>query len=87
MPEPNVRESDRASLGDRLGRVESLLERVLHRLDTIGSVEEARELPSTAADDGFASSAAATPANENAPALSLFDNGLVSMMPKIIIER
>ncbi|KAJ5291208.1 hypothetical protein N7478_000459 [Penicillium angulare] len=77
LPEPNVHESDRASLGDRLGRVESLLERVLHRLDTIGSVEEARELPSTAAYDGFASSAAATPANENAPALSLFDNGLL----------
>ncbi|KAJ5097477.1 hypothetical protein N7456_008198 [Penicillium angulare] len=77
LPEPTFRESDRASLGDRIGRVESLLEKVLHRLDTIGSVEEPRELPSTAADDGFVSSAAATPANENAPALSLFDNGLL----------
>ncbi|KAE8423440.1 hypothetical protein BDV36DRAFT_305977 [Aspergillus pseudocaelatus] len=81
LPEPeNTRESDRASLSDRLGRVESLLERVLRRLDTLGAVEEARVLPSMATDndDGLTCSAAATPANENAPAMSLFDNGVRS---------
>ncbi|KOC07637.1 hypothetical protein AFLA70_153g002191 [Aspergillus flavus AF70] len=81
LPEPeNTRDADRASLSDRLGRVESLLERVLRRLDTIGGVEESRMLPSMAThnDNGLNCSAAATPTNENAPALSLFDNGVLS---------
>ncbi|KAE8406530.1 hypothetical protein BDV37DRAFT_242707 [Aspergillus pseudonomiae] len=78
LPEPeNARESDRASLSDRLGRVESLLERVLRRLDTVGGVEEARASMTTDNDHGLTSSAAATPANENAPVLSLFDSGVL----------
>ncbi|KJK60901.1 fungal transcription factor regulatory middle homology region [Aspergillus parasiticus SU-1] len=80
LPEPeNTRELDRASLSDRLGRVESLLERVLRRLDTMGGAVEAQELPSMATDNdnGSNCSAAATPANETAPALSLFDNGVL----------
>ncbi|KAE8327315.1 hypothetical protein BDV39DRAFT_215229 [Aspergillus sergii] len=101
LPEPeNTRELDRASLSDRLGRVESLLERVLRRLDTMGGAEEAQGLPSMATenDNGLHCSAAATPANETAPALSLFDNGvneapgpshmdLLSRIAGSIIER
>ncbi|KAE8143637.1 hypothetical protein BDV38DRAFT_276721 [Aspergillus pseudotamarii] len=82
LPEPeSTRESDRSSLNDRLSRVESLLERVIRRLDAIGGAEEARVLPSmgTDNDDNDSNcSAAATPANENAPAMSLFDNGVLS---------
>ncbi|KAJ5697764.1 hypothetical protein N7488_011448 [Penicillium malachiteum] len=41
LPEPeNIRESERASLNDRLGHVESLLEKVLRRLDTLDDKEE-----------------------------------------------
>ncbi|RJE20081.1 hypothetical protein PHISCL_07576 [Aspergillus sclerotialis] len=71
LPEPeNTRQSDRMSVNDRLSRAESLLEKVLRRLGTVGGVEEAQISEST-------SSAAATPANENAPVLSLFDNGVL----------
>ncbi|KAE8373415.1 hypothetical protein BDV26DRAFT_272156 [Aspergillus bertholletiae] len=79
LPEPeHPRESDRASLSDRLGRVESLIERVLQVLDTIGGgVEGARNLPSVATDNDLNSSTAGTPANKSAPAMSLFDNGVL----------
>lgn len=46
-------------------------------------------LPSMAThnDNGLNCSAAATPTNENAPALSLFDNGVVSIMAETCIGR
>ncbi|KAJ5893209.1 hypothetical protein N7504_009900 [Penicillium tannophilum] len=77
FPEPeNLRESDRASLNDRLGRVESLLERVLQRLDTLGDKQGPLVSPPTGTVDSSnpSSRTAITPANENAPVLSLFDN-------------
>lgn len=78
LPEPdNTRESERASINDRLGRLELLLGRVLNRLDTVGGTEGAQALE-PAGDDALDSSAAATPANENAPGLSLFDNEVVN---------
>ena len=80
LPEPeNIRESERASLNDRLGRVESLLEKVLRRLDTLDDKEEPPvSLPTETVDNSNPSSSTAiTPANENAPVLSLFDNGVV----------
>jgi hypothetical protein len=81
FPEPeNPRESDRSSLHDRLGRVESLLERVLRRLDAVDAEEPPVVPLPEAPDDGDNSSAAVTPANENAPVLSLFDNGVVCII-------
>lgn len=80
FPEPeNLRESDRASLNDRLGRVESLLERVLQRLDTLGDKQGPLVSPPTGTVDSSnpSSRTAITPANENAPVLSLFDNRVV----------
>ncbi|KAJ5629525.1 hypothetical protein N7528_003182 [Penicillium herquei] len=80
LPEPeNIRESERASLNDRLGRVESLLEKVLRRLDTLNDKEEPPVSPPTGTVDSGnpSSSTAITPANENAPVLSLFDNGVL----------
>lgn len=55
----------------------------------MGGVEEAQVLPSMATDNdnGLTCSAAATPANENAPAMSLFDNGVVSVVFKTCIQR
>ncbi|KAJ5753200.1 hypothetical protein N7520_010117 [Penicillium odoratum] len=82
FPEPeNLRESDRASLNDRLGRVESLLERVLRRLDTLGDKREPPVSPPTGTVDSSnpSSSTAITPANENAPVLSLFNNGVENL--------
>lgn len=77
-PEPeNARESDRVSLNERLGRVESLLENVLERLDSVGATEALPVLPSSGVDKSPNSSAVVTPANENAPVLSLFDNEVV----------
>ncbi|KAJ5620184.1 hypothetical protein N7510_004168 [Penicillium lagena] len=73
LPEPeNPRESDRASLNERLARVELLLERFLHRYD--GDTDQ--PLPEAAGDNNspVSSPAVATPAHENAPVLSLFDN-------------
>lgn len=73
-----MRESERASVNDRLARVESLLERVLQRLDDVNGSQPSI-LPSTgAADDSSDAGAAVTPVNENAPILSLFINGVVS---------
>ncbi|KAJ5713427.1 uncharacterized protein N7483_010608 [Penicillium malachiteum] len=80
FPEPeNLRESDRTSLNDRLGRVESLLERVLRRLDTLDDKREPPVSPPTGTVDSSnpSSSTAITPANENAPVLSLFNNGVL----------
>ncbi|KAJ5740173.1 hypothetical protein N7493_000045 [Penicillium malachiteum] len=80
FPEPeNIRESERASLNDRLGRVESLLERVLLRLDTLDDKQEPPVSPPTGSVDSSnpSSSTGITPGNENAPALSLFENGVL----------
>ncbi|KAJ5833436.1 hypothetical protein N7474_001747 [Penicillium riverlandense] len=73
LPKPeNPRESDRASLNDRLARVESLLERFMQRYD--GDTDQS--FPRAAGDNNgpVSSPTAATPAHENAPVLSLFDN-------------
>lgn len=61
-----------------MGRVESLLERVLQRLDTLGDTKEPVVSPPTRVIESKpSSSTVVTPANENAPVLSLFDNGVV----------
>jgi hypothetical protein len=58
--------------------VESLLERVLRRLDTLGDTGEPPELqPTGIADSNPSFSTVVTPANDSAPVLSLFDNGVV----------
>ncbi|KAJ6036822.1 hypothetical protein N7540_001101 [Penicillium herquei] len=64
---------------DRLGRVESLLERVLRRLDTLGDKPEPPVSPPTGAVDSSnpSSGTTITPGNENAPVLSLFNNGVL----------
>ncbi|KAJ5648802.1 uncharacterized protein N7484_002525 [Penicillium longicatenatum] len=79
----NLRESDRASLNDRLGRVESLLEKVLRRLDNLGEKREPPMSPPIGTVDSSnpSSGTAITPANENAPVLPLFDNGVLGFQP------
>lgn len=79
LPKPeNPRESDRASLNDRLARVELILERILQRYD--GDTDPS--FSGAAGDDNcpVSSLTAATPAHENAPVLSLFDNEVVRSM-------
>ncbi|KAJ5156194.1 hypothetical protein N7492_008997 [Penicillium capsulatum] len=87
LPEPeNPRDSDRVSLNERMSRVESLLENVLRRLDTVGATATS-VLPRTGTDKHPDSSGAITPANENAPALSLFDNTVVCISKGFLHRR
>lgn len=58
-----------------MSRVELLLEKVLHRLDGVHSPASSKQLPTLSTPE------AATPANDNAPVLSLFQNELVSVLP------
>ena len=58
-----------------MSRVELLLEKVLHRLDCVNSPASSKQLPTFSTPD------AVTPANDNAPVLSLFQNELVSVFP------
>lgn len=78
LPEPeNPRESERATLNERLGRVETLLERVINRLDGFVDAGQAAP-PNRALNKVSISPSPDTPAeNENAPVLSLFDNEVV----------
>lgn len=81
LPAPdNPRESERASLNDRLSRVEGLLENVVDKLDSFISTD--RTAPSNRSYDSPRAQNLAnnSPDNENAPVLSLFDNEVVRVI-------
>ncbi|OQD65082.1 hypothetical protein PENPOL_c006G06294 [Penicillium polonicum] len=78
LPEPeNPRESDRIYLNERMARVETLLEKLLIRVDGGGSQQRDSKSPLDSVETSPESSvtpAAATPTADNVPVLSLFDN-------------
>ncbi|KAJ5202702.1 hypothetical protein N7449_004781 [Penicillium cf. viridicatum] len=81
FPEPeNPRESDRTYLNERMARVETLLEKLLIRVDGGGSQQrDSKSLldsveTSPESSPPIVTPATATPAADNAPVLSLFDN-------------
>ncbi|CAG7951420.1 unnamed protein product [Penicillium nalgiovense] len=76
LPEPeNPRESDRAYVNERMARMENLLEKLLIRVD--GGSYQQHDLKSpidTAETSPESNPPTVTPASDNAPVLSLFDN-------------
>ncbi|OQE10008.1 hypothetical protein PENVUL_c005G07458 [Penicillium vulpinum] len=76
FPEPeNPRESDRTHLNERMARVEKLLEKLLIRVDGGGNQKWDSKSPIDSVEPNNESSpATVTPAPDNAPVLSLFNN-------------
>ncbi|KGO78390.1 Alpha/beta hydrolase fold-3 [Penicillium italicum] len=76
FPEPeNSRESDRTYLNERMARVENLLEKLLIRVDGGSNLErDSKPLMESVETSPEASPPNVTPAPDNAPVLSLFDN-------------
>ncbi|CAI7645631.1 unnamed protein product [Penicillium glandicola] len=77
LPEQNPRESDRTYLNGRMARVESLLEKLLIRVDG-GSNQprDSKSLIDTVETSPESSPPTVTPAPDTAPVFSLFNQGL-----------
>ncbi|KAJ5840396.1 transcriptional regulator family: Fungal Specific TF [Penicillium rubens] len=77
LPEPeNPRESDRAYVNERMARTENLLEKLLIRVDSGNHQWHGLKSPMDTAETSPESNPpTVTPASDNAPVLSLFDNG------------
>jgi hypothetical protein len=93
FPEPeNLRDSDRTYLNERMARVETLLEKLLIRVDggsnaSNGSIGSNQQWDSKSPIDWAETSPESspptvTPAPDNAPILSLFNNQAVSIITR-----